>query len=259
MVASFYPAFEAAQRVGDERVAVTNLTPAGAEPHDLELSGDQVDRIEDAAVVLYLGSDFQPGVEEAVERADGEVVDLLSPDMEVVAGDPHFWLDPSLMSKAVDQVRSALVKVDPANAAAYEAGAGAYRAELGRLDQAFRDGLADCERRVIVTAHDAFGYLARRYGLTQEPVAGLSPESEPEPSRLSELAAKVRREGITTIFYETLVSPKVAEALAREAGVATAVLNPLEGLTEEEAQSGESYVSVMRDNLVALRAALGCR
>lgn len=259
VVAGFYPLAEAAARVGGAAVEVTNLTPAGSEPHDLELSSRQVDRLEDAAVVAYLGGGFQPAVDRAVQRATGIVVDLLRPDLDLLSGDPHVWLDPTMQRRIVDQLQGALATADPANAAAYKANAAAYGQELEALDGEYAGGLADCDRRVIVTAHSAFGYLARRYDLVQEAIAGLSPEVEPEPRRLAELTATVKAEGITTIFYETLVSPDVAETLAREAGVATAVLDPIEGIAEDRRAAGHSYLTVMRENLSALRAALGCR
>ena len=267
VVAAFYPLFEAARRVGGDLVQVRNLTPAGSEPHDLELNSRQVDQIEDAAVVLFLGRGFQPALEKAAGRAKGAKVDVLGALSLRPAGagddkldiDPHVWLDPRLLKTIVGEVAGALSEVDPANRATYEANAGAYGRELDDLDAAFTTGLASCDRRVIVTAHAAFGYLAGRYGLTQDAIAGLEPESEPSPQRLADLARKVRADGTTTIFYETLVSPKVAESLAREAGVRTAVLDPLEGLTDADAKAGRTYVSGMRENLAALRQALGCR
>jgi zinc transport system substrate-binding protein len=268
VVAAFYPLFEAAQRVGGDLVQVRNLTPAGSEPHDIELNTRQVDQIEDAAVLLYLGRGFQPAIEEAAERAKGTKVDVLSTlgglrragagdrDLEV---DPHVWLDPRNQRAIVATVAGALSEADPANRAAYEANAGAYTRELDELDAAFVAGLATCQRRVLVTAHEAFGYLAARYGLTQEALAGLEPESEPTPQRLADLAGRVRADGTTTIFYETLVSPRVAESLAREAGVGTAVLDPIEGLTDADAKAGRTYISAMQENLAAIRSALGCR
>ncbi|MGI8984685.1 MAG: metal ABC transporter substrate-binding protein [Acidimicrobiales bacterium] len=267
VVAAFYPLFEAAQRVGGDLVQVRNITPAGSEPHDLELNSRQVDQIEDAAVVVFLGRGFQPAIEKAAERAKGAKVEVLSglDDLRPAAGDdqldvdPHVWLDPRQLKAIVGQVAGALSTADPANTATYEANAGAYSRELDELDAAFVAGLANCERRVLVTAHDAFGYLAGRYGLTQEAIAGLEPESEPTPQRLADLAGTVRAGGTTTIFYETLVSPKVAESLAREAGVRTAVLDPLEGLTDADAKAGRTYVSAMRENLAAIRLALACR
>lgn len=268
VVAAFYPLFEAAQRVGGDAVQVRNLTPAGSEPHDLELNSRQVDQIEDAAVVLFLGRGFQPALEKAAGRAKGTKVDVLNglgalrpagAGDDKLDVDPHVWLDPTLLKAIVVQVAGALATADPANRAAYEANARTYSAELDDLDAAFAAGLATCERRVIVTAHAAFGYLAARYNLAQDAIAGLEPESEPSPQRLADLARKVRADGTTTVFYETLVSPKVAESLAREAGVRTAVLDPLEGLTGADAKAGRTYVSGMRENLAALRQALGCR
>jgi zinc transport system substrate-binding protein len=268
VVASFYPLFEAAQRVGGDRVQVRNLTPAGSEPHDLELSSDQVDRIEDAAVVLFLGQGFQPALEKAADRAKGmkvDILDELGSLLPAPAGDdeldvdPHVWLDPRLFKAVVAKVADALAVADPANRATYETNAAAYGRELDELDAAFVQGLSSCDRRVVVTSHAAFGYLTARYGLVQEAIAGLEPESEPSPQRLADLAAKVRGDGTTTVFYETLVSPKVAQALAREAGVSTAVLDPIEGLSDDDAEAGKTYVSAMRENLAALRRALGCR
>jgi zinc transport system substrate-binding protein len=271
VVASFYPLYEAVQKVGGSRVQATNLTPAGAEPHDLELSPKQVDEILDATVVLYLGQGFQPAVQDiAADRHDGVTVDVLgalSSQLRKLEGeggveggtDPHVWLDPVLMEGVVDAVRTSLSRADPAGAATYRRNADRYRSEIEALDRQFRDGLRDCDRRVIVTSHSAFGYLADRYGLVQEAIAGISPEAEPDPRRLAELADLVRREGATTIFTEELVSPRVAQTLAREAGARTAVLNPLEGLTPQELTRGENYVSGMRENLATLREALGCR
>ena len=268
VVASFYPLFEAAQRVGGDRVQVRNLTPAGSEPHDLELNSTQVDRIEDAAVVLFLGQGFQPALEEAAGRARGMKVDILDELGDLLpapAGDdqldvdPHVWLDPKLFKAIVTKVADALSTADPANRGTYEANAAAYSRELDELDAAFVEGLSACERRVVVTSHSAFGYLTARYGLVQEAIAGLEPESEPSPQRLADLTASVRAQGTTTVFYETLVSPKVARSLAREAGVSTAVLDPIEGLSDDNAKAGKTYLSAMRENLGALRLALECR
>ena len=260
MVASFYPLAEAARRVGGDLVRVENLTPPGAEPHDLELTASQVADIQDADVVLVLGGGFQPAVEEAADGRTGtvELLRVLGP----AAGDgddPHVWLDPVLFAAVVDQVADALARAEPAQRPAFSAGADAYKTQLGQLDHDYRAGLADCARREILTAHEAFGRLAGRYGLTQESIAGLSPETEPEPDRLAELADLVRRRGVTTIFTETLVSPRVADALARETGARTEVLDPLEGLSRDEVGGGATYLSVMGENLAKLRAALGCR
>lgn len=272
VIAGFYPLEEAAERVGGDRVSVTNLTPAGAEPHDLELTTEQVSDLEDAEVVFVLGRGFQPAVEEVADGRDGTTVELLrvlpvsqegdvadEEDAEDGGLDPHVWLDPKIMSRIVDETAAALVDADPEGAEVFSANAEAYKAELSDLDDLYRDGLADCERSTIVVAHEAFGWLAERYSLTQQAIAGIAPDQEPDPRRLAELADLVEVEGITTIFTETLLSPDVAETLASEAGVDTAVLDPLEGLSEDARGDGDTYVSVMESNLEELSSALGCR
>jgi zinc transport system substrate-binding protein len=262
VVASFYPLAEAARRVGGHDVDVMNLTPAGTEPHDLELTPDQVDAVEDADVVLYLGGGFQPAVEEVAERRADGTVDLLA-ELELTEDedgevDPHFWLDPMLLAKAVDRIEAALAAAEPVARTEFEAHADDYRDDLAALDEELSRGLATCERRDIVTSHAAFSYLARRYDLEQVAIAGLSPEAEPDPDRLSDLTDLIAERGVTTVFYEALVSPDVAETLAREARVGTAVLDPIEGLSEEDADADRDYATVMRRNLEALRKALGC-
>jgi zinc transport system substrate-binding protein len=268
VVASFYPMAEAASRVGGERVEVTNLTPAGVEPHDIELSSRQVDRLEDADLLVYLGNGFQPAVEKVAERRSTGTLDVLS-QVELDDGattaleneedvDPHFWLDPTLMARAADAVSDALAELSPTDAELFSTNAERYKEQLLSLDAELQRGLTGCRRSQIVTAHAAFFYLARRYGLTQLAIAGLSPEAEPDAARLGTLTDEIRAKGITTVFYEDLVSPKVSRALAREAGVKTAVLSPIEGLSKDEAAAGKDYAAVMRNNLAALRDALGC-
>jgi zinc transport system substrate-binding protein len=269
VVASFYPLAYAAERVGGNRVEVANLTPAGAEPHDLELTPKQIDELLDADLVFDLGRNFQPAVEKAAEQRDGPTVKLLDvlpiktggkkvDESDADALDPHVWLDPVLMSAIVTQVQGALTKADPSGRAVYRRNADALRAQLTALDMRYASGLADCKRRVVVTSHEAFGYLARRYGLKQEGVAGLSPDAEPDPKRLADLTDLVKRDGVTVVFTEALVSPRIADTLAREAGVRTEVLDPLEGLTDAKQKRGATYTSVMDENLAKLRDALGC-
>ncbi len=268
VVTAFYPLQEAAQRVGGDRVSVTNLTPPGAEPHDLELTPQAVAAIQTADVVLYLGEGFQPSVADAVDGAEGVTVDLLAglptvtpPSSTAEPGlsvDPHVWLDPNLYRRIVDGVERALVQADPAGSATYRANAASFTKELETLAKEFEAGLAHCARTTIITNHAAFGYLAAAYGLTQEPISGLAPDAEPSAQRLAALKDLIEREGATTVFTEDLVSPKVAETLATEAGVTTAVLHTLEGLSPEEQAAGADYGSQMRENLQRLRVALDC-
>ncbi|GIU99397.1 MAG: zinc ABC transporter substrate-binding protein [Actinomycetota bacterium] len=261
VVASVYPLAEAAERVGGDLVAVRSLTPPGVEPHDLELAPDDLVALAQADLVLVVGGGFQPAVEDALAQVEGEALEVVSlvPALRADGGvDPHVWLDPMRFATIVGAVGEALAELDPEHARTYRRNAAAYRSELEALDAAFRRGLASCRSRLLVTSHAAFGYLADAYGLEQVPIAGLSPESEPSPARLAELRSLVEREGVTTIFTEELVSPAVAETLAAEAGVRTAVLSPLEGRSPEQARRGEGYVAIMRTNLERLEVALGC-
>jgi len=162
------------------------------------------------------------------------------------------------MATIVRTVQRELTKVDPKGRASYARNAARALTELDALDVRFQDGFAHCERDVIVTAHEAFGHLAQRYGLRQEGVAGLSPDAEPDAQRIGQLTDLVKQDGVTTVFTEELVSPRIAKTLAREAGVRTETLNPLEGLTDRELRRGDDYVSVMDANLAKLQRALGC-
>jgi zinc transport system substrate-binding protein len=245
IVAGFYPLAWAAERVAGAESRVVNLTAAGAEPHDLELSPRDVEAVHDAELVVYVGGAFQPAVEDAVKSRERPSLDLVRP-----GEDPHIWLNPARFSQAVERI------------ARQVRGAGAVHRlidDLKHLDAEFRTGLTDCERDVIVTTHAAFGQLARRYGLRELSLAGRTPEAEPSPRELEELIDEVRASGVTTVFAEPLVSDAVAETVAREAGVTVATLDPIEGLSEERLEAGEDYLSVMRSNLAALRRALGCR
>jgi zinc transport system substrate-binding protein len=283
IVAAFYPLAYAASVVGGEDVVVTSLTGTGAEPHDLELTPGQVRRLREAALVVLVGGGFQPAVETAATNIPGPVVDVLElaavkpalikrlsgeigeaheegheddPAGHEEGGgvDPHVWLDPVLMTEVVRAVGNRLAEVDARHAAEHRSRAEALAERLTELDRRLASGLADCARREFVTSHSAFAYLARRYGLTEVGISGLAPGTEPSPQRLVEVASFARERGVTTIFFETLVSPKVAESLAREVGVGNDVLDPIEGQPE-----GGDYFVGMERNLAALRRALGCR
>jgi len=254
VVAAFYPVAYAAEQIGGPGYDVVNLTPPGAEPHDLELTPRAVGRIENADVVLYLSHGFQPAVSKAVGQAHGTTVDVLA-DLPLhsatgqeagLTADPHVWLDPVLFEQVATHIGSALHHPT-----------GAFDAKLRRLDAEYRRGLQHCTRKEIVTSHAAFGYLAQRYGLKQVPITGLTPDSEPSPKQLAAVVRLVRRTHATTVFFETLVSPRLADTVAREVGAHTAVLDPIEGLTPSEQKNGDDYFTLMRKNLANL--ALACR
>ncbi len=258
VVAAFYPLAEAAEQVGGDRVEVANLTPSGAEPHDLELTPSQRDAVEDADLVVVLGRGFQPEVEDAAAAREGSTLAVLDRLGASAGDDPHVWLDPVLFQEVIGEIAEALAVADPEGAGGYQRRAATYNETVAGVDRAYQSGLAECESALLVTAHEAFGHLADRYGLEQHAIAGLSPDQEPNADRIAELADLVEAQGVTTIFTEELVSPTVAETLAREAGVEIATLDPLEGLADADAEAGRSYVSIMEDNLAALVTALRC-
>lgn len=246
VVASFYPLAWAAEQISrDSSREVVNLTPPGAEPHDLELTPRDVETIRDAELVVYVGGGFQPATEDAVARREGPSVDLLRE-----GEDPHIWLDPVRFHEAVRLIADELGDF---------ASSSRTLRDLMRLHVSYKRGLSRCERRVLVTTHASFGRLAARYGLTQLSIAGRSPEAEPSPRDLERIVEEVRASGATTVFTEPLVSSRLAETVAREAGVEVATLDPIEGLSEERLAAGDDYLTVMRRNLETLREALGCR
>jgi zinc transport system substrate-binding protein len=263
VAAAFYPLQFVAEQVGGDLVTVTNLTKPGAEPHDLELAPQDLAELSDADLAVYL-SGFQPAVDDAVDqKADGSVLDVSdAADLTLAMGtdgatDLHFWLDPLRLADVGDAVADSLGRLDPPAQATFDANAATLRAKLERLDATYRKGLVDCERRELVTSHTAFGYLADAYGLEQVGLTGLTPESEPNPGQLAEVTEFVRSNDVRTIFYETLVSPDVAETVARATGARTDVLDPLEGLSDES--QGDDYLQVMTSNLANLREGLPCR
>jgi zinc transport system substrate-binding protein len=260
VVAAFYPLTEAAERVGGRHVQVTNLTPPGAEPHDLELTTDDVDTILDADLALVMGGGYQPAVEASADDRDGRTLVVLDEVPHARRpNDPHVWLDPVRYRAIVEAVTRALTRADADHAGAYQRNAARFDEQLAELDAEYRRGLSTCESRTIVTAHEAFGWLADRYRLHQLGIAGIDPEREPNPDRIAELADLAQERGVTTVFTEELVSPRVARTLAREAGgLKTAVLDPLEGLSDTRRAAGDDYLSVMRRNLRRIRAALRC-
>jgi zinc transport system substrate-binding protein len=254
VVASMYPLEYVAERIGAEHVNVSTLTKPGQEPHDLELGIPQTAALSEADLVVY-SRGFQAAVDDAVEQNGPDRVVDAAEAADLRPDDPHFWLDPTRMADVAGAVTEALVDADPDHAADYEAELESLQKELDALDADYRAGLTDCDTDTVVVSHDAFGYLAK-YGLVLEPIAGLSPDAEPSPAHLAELQELIGDRGVTTVFSETLASPELADTLARDLGLDSAVLDPIEGLSDETAD--EDYLSLMRSNLSALRAANGC-
>lgn len=270
VTASYYPLYDFTKQVGGEKVAVTNITPAGEEPHDYDPTPQQLVATKKASVFVYNGGTFEPWVDKflpdyertSVKASSG--IDLQEGQDEdgnrsASLRDPHFWLDPVLAEQIVNNVRDGLIKADPASRDYYTANANAYKAKLAQLDKDYQSGLASCQARTIITSHAFFGYLAKRYNLDVASISGISPDEEPSAAKLAELTQLVKEKGIKYIFFESLASPRLAETLAQETGAKTAVFDPLEGLSDEDQKQGKDYLSVQRENLTSLRTALECQ
>lgn len=278
VLATFYPLYDFTRQVGGERVEVSCLIPNGVEPHHWEPSPGDIIAVKKADVLIYNGAGLEPWIDNVLRSIDLQKTVVVNTSAAVTllpAGeheaeehrtcsedghggyDPHIWLDPVNAQKQVEQIRDALIRVDPDGREYYETNAGSYLARLDALDRAFQETLAQAPQKEIVTTHAAFNYLCRRYGLKQVPIMGLSPEAEPGPAKMAEIIKLVKGKKIRYIFFETLVSPKVAEIIAAETGAGTMVLNPIAGLTPEESASGKDYVALMEQNLANLKVALG--
>lgn len=265
VVVGFYPQEFLATSIGGDDIHVTSVAQPGAEPHDMEITGKQIGEVADASLVVYIKG-IMPALDNAVtNNANDHALDLadvttlksgykeIGEESEESGKDPHIWLDPLLMKKMAESLGARLAKIDKPNAAAYEQNTKTLTTKLDSLDAAFKSGLANCERTSIVTTHNAFGYLADRYGLSQVSIAGLSPDNEPSPQRMAEVKTYAQEHGVTTIFFEEAVSSKYAETVASGIGAKTAVLSPI-----ETAHKGEDYIAIMQTNLAALTKALGC-
>ncbi|MFD5630472.1 MULTISPECIES: metal ABC transporter substrate-binding protein [unclassified Streptomyces] len=278
VVASFYPLQYLAEEIGGDHVSVTSLTEPGQEPHDLEISAKQTAQLQESDAVLYLKG-LQPAVDDAVSQSevktkiDAATLTTLekhgnevgghaaehddSEGEEAGATDPHIWLDPVKYAEVAEGVGKAFEKEDPDNAGEYRSNTAALVKKLDALDTQYEDGLKNTDSKVFITTHAAFGYLAERYGLTEEAINGLDPESEPSANRVKDLETMAKADGVTTVFYETLVSDDTARTIADDAGLKTDVLDPIEGITDKS--KGDDYLQVMESNLKALRAALGAK
>lgn len=279
VVASFYPLAYAVERVGGDLVQVTNLTKPGVEPHDLELTPQDVATVSTARLAVY-EKNLQPAVDTAITEQQvptvldvSESADLTLTEPEAIGGghspddghdhaseagatDPHFWLDPIRYQKVAQAIATELGNLDPAHKGDFYENFDTFSKELTTLDGDFSAGLRQCASKDLVTSHAAFGYLADRYGLNQVPIAGLTPDAEPEPARIAQIADYVRSHHVTTIYTETLVNPAVAQTVAAETGATTAVLDPIEGVIDSSA--GQDYLEIMRANLTTLQKGQQC-
>jgi len=263
---SVYPLYDFAKKVGGDKITVFNMVPAGTEPHDWEPSPSDITNLEKADVFIYNGA----GMENWVEKVLGSIQNKkliaaeASKDITLIKGnhngeeelDPHVWLNPAYAKIEMEAIKNSLIQADSANLGFYETNYKKYSAEFDALDKEFKDNLSTMPKKDIIVAHEAFGYLCGAYGLNQYAIEGLTPDSEPDSARMSEIIEFAKEHKVKTIFFEELVSPKVAQTIAKEIGAKTEVLNPIEGLSGERQAAGEDYFSVMRQNLNTLKSAL---
>ncbi|WP_442951769.1 metal ABC transporter substrate-binding protein [Paenibacillus sp. GYB006] len=288
VVTSFYPIYEFTKAIGGDDVNVINLLPTGVEPHDWTPRSQDIVNTSKAGLFLYNGAGLEAWVpnflkaldkdsdvkavevsaginlidsEEEDHTHEGEAHDDHAHDHEDDGHnhgsiDPHTWVSPKSALVMAENIKNSLVEADPEHKAGYEERYSELKQQLEDLDAKFSEQLSNVSQKEIVVSHQAFGYLARDYGLTQHSIMGLSPDAEPTGQDIVKLAKLVKEEGIRYIFFEELVSDKLAKTLASEAGVETMVLNPVEGLTEEQLQNGDNYFTLMEKNLQNLVTAL---
>jgi zinc transport system substrate-binding protein len=269
ITASYYPLYDFARNVGGDKVSVTNITPAGSEPHDYEPTPKQLITADQSTMFIYNGANmeqwvnkFLPDYKNTIVKASTDIPlrEGTSEGGAAIAGikDPHFWLDPVLAQQIVRNILAGLIKADPTDKDYFTANATAYIAKLAALDTAYKTGLGTCVQHTIITSHAAFAYLGARYNLSVLPIAGMSPDQEPSATELANLSNLVKQNDIKYVFFESLASPKLADTIAAETGAKTIVFDPIEGLKESDQQQGKNYLSVQEQNLTNLRTALEC-
>ncbi|WP_321387305.1 metal ABC transporter substrate-binding protein [uncultured Enterococcus sp.] len=278
VMTTFYPMYNFTEQVVGDEGTVELLIPSGTDAHDFEPSAKDIAKISDSDVFVYNSTEFETWAEDILANVDQEKVKVVeaSQDIELMEGDahdheddeahaghdhshdvdPHVWLDPVLAQKEVEAIRDGLIEKYPDKKEAFEKNAAAYIEKLQNLDTEYKEAFADAKNKTFVTQHAAFGYLANQYGLTQESISGISPDQEPSPSRLAQLKEFIDEHEVSVIYFEATASSKVAETLAKETGVELSVLQTLESLTEDEQKAGKDYISVMQENLEALKKSI---
>ena len=285
VITSFYPLYEIGTQIGGEKISVKNLVPAGVEPHDFEPTSRDLINLYNADLFLYNGAELEPWVERIMPDLEQHNVQVLDqsallkevsientmaihgheeeamdkhPEQGTVAVDPHFWLDPELYILQTQAVGKKLIELDPAHTSYYEENTRKFVAKLSELHENYKINLKNCKNRTIVTSHAAFAYLAKRYDLEVLPISGISPGNEPSPKNMAEISKLVKEKHITTIFTETSVDPRITETIAKETGVKTLTLNPIESVSQKQIEGGRNYVKIMEENLQNLKNGLEC-
>ena len=269
VITSFYPLYFFASQIAGDKATIFNVTPAGSEPHDYEPTAQDMARIEDGQLLILNGGQLEPWGEKLKNILQGKQISIITVGEDITnqtvvedgnkIRDPHIWLDPALAKKEVEIIAKGLSNIDPSNKSYYDNNLLTLESKLDNLDQEFKTGLKNCQKKDIITSHAAFGYLATEYGLNQVPLSGLSPDEEPTIQKLAEVSDFAKKNGIKYIFFESLVSPKLSQTIAQSAGAQTLELNPIEGLSDQQIANGESYFTKMESNLTNLKIALECK
>jgi zinc transport system substrate-binding protein len=266
VVTSFYPLYFFASEIGGEKAEVSNVTPAGAEPHDYEPTSQDIINIEKSNLLVLNGGNLEPWGEKIKHSFKGVIIiagdNLINLEMQEEGErikDPHVWLSPLLAKKEIKNILSGYLKIDPNNKSYYEDNTKKLEDKLNQLDGLYAHGLSQCAKKTFITSHAAFGYLAKNYNLIQVSISGLSPEEEPSTKRLVEISDIAKKNNVKYIFFESLVSPKLSETVANEIGAKTLVLDPIEGVSNDDMKIGKNYLTIMKDNLKNLQTALECQ
>lgn len=266
VVVSFYPLAFLASRIGGDFINLTNITPAGIEPHDFEPTARDIAKIYQSKLFISNGGDIDKWADKLRPNLEAQgiaTIDMMFETRDVLPNpetfDPHLWLDPKIMSNEADIIANALIKIDGIHAEEYNKNKEKLKNDLAELDQTYQSGLSNCQVREIITSHDAFGYLASRYNFTVSHILGISPEEDPSPKKIAEIANLARNKNIKYIFFETMVSSKLAQTIASEVGATTLVLDPIEGLLEQDSKNNQDYITIMKNNLTNLKTAMVCQ
>jgi zinc transport system substrate-binding protein len=268
IVTSFYPLYFFTSEIAGNKAIVSNITPAGAEPHEYEPTARDIANIENSNILILNGGGLETWSKNIITNLKQDKTTSITTGEGLTTKqfmekgktitDPHIWLSPVLAKQMIDKIENGLSKVDPNNSSYYQSNTQNLKAKLDILDGEFKQGLTTCKSKDIITSHSAFAYLAQEYNLKQVSIAGLSPEEEPSSKQMAEISKFAKDNNVKYIFFESLISPKLSETIAKEIGAQTLVLNPIEGLTEDEINNGKDYFSEMRSNLVNLKIALQC-
>lgn len=278
---STFSLYESARAVAGEGLEIRTIIPLGSDAHMFSPTPKEVARIGNSSLFVYSGAGFESWAEplRASLPQNVEVLDM-SKHVKLIrseethaahheeshedehdhgAYDPHYWLDIDNMILMTRKLEAEFSKLSPANADLFHKNAAAYVAELQKLKSEYANGLKECRSRLLVSNHDAFGYLARSNSLESVSVIGLSSDEQPSAKNIADIVALVKEHGVKTVFFEALINDNVAQTISRETGARAVSLQPLENISEDELKSRETYLSVMRQNLHKLREAMECR